>query len=138
VEDISSRTTSTGLRYPLQIDPWFGGRYLDSRFDNGIILYPSQEVSVNVDLKSDDFIIYLYLFCENKTQERPVLLITCNDKAEKKILIDKFSWGEYIKIRSWAPLRFKKLTFKNVTPISPADNPESYGIVIDKIIFKYL
>jgi hypothetical protein len=123
-------------RYPLKVDPWYGGRYLKGNFDNGIILYPEERVNINVKLKSNLQEIDIYLFRGKGTYNEPMLEISLDGVKDQDIYIETFEWGKYMMLKP-TKVNFSTMTFENVSEYDDDENPKAYGIVIDKVEFKY-
>ena len=137
LEDVSAFVNSSGVRYPLQKDPWYGGRYLESDYNNGLILYPSQKVDIKVKTSSVDYVIYIYIFNEQEINEISTISIKIDDSWESELNVNNYSWGEFIMLEDNLPDHFEKLTITNITAISEGNYPVDFGLVIDKIVIEY-
>jgi len=138
VEDLDSGLTGDFIRYPLQKDPWYGGRYMKGEYDNGLICYPGQEVDIDVNLKSANWTLYLYGFAEKNDRQGPVLLLSFDAHGERKLQIEKGDWGECLVVKPEKPIKFSTVSIKNITDVLDAAEKDNYGVVIDKLVFEYL
>lgn len=137
LEDISPDVKGDLRRFPLEVDPWYEGRYLANHFDNGIILYPSEKVEIDVNLKKADFDILIYLFRGKKIKNEPILSVAFDGSEQKNIVVDNYSWNEFIELKPENLKRFSEITLMNNSIPADEEKPKYYGIVIDKVVFAY-